>query len=73
MRALTESTLVPIGLAVVAIGGGAAWLTSMHSATARNLETTQRLEVKQDAYNADIQKIYQELAEIKGELKRLTN
>lgn len=36
MKALTEKTLIPLGLAVAVIGGGAWWLSSVHA----QLQTT---------------------------------
>jgi hypothetical protein len=68
---ITDKTLIPLGVAVLVIGGGAAWLTSISNATQISKDGIVRLEAKQDAYSNDLQKIYQELAEIKGELKRI--
>ncbi len=33
---LGEDTLIPLGLAVIAIGGGAMWLTTMHNKVVEN-------------------------------------
>ena len=43
MNKLTESTLIPLGVAVAVIGGASAWMTRMHfitDATAKGLSDT---------------------------------
>jgi uncharacterized UBP type Zn finger protein len=59
MKALTDQTLIPIGLAITAFGGGAAWLTAIHfkinyaqAQIVETKETVSKLETKQDQ-NAD--------------------
>lgn len=70
MEKITENTLIPISLVIILIGG-VVWLTSTHLKAESNLEAVQRIEAKQDRYIQGLNKIYSELAEIKGELKRI--
>lgn len=72
MKEITDKTLIPIGLAVLSIGGGAAWLTDLHVATASNSEMARRIELKQDRYNEELQEINDRLSRIEGELKRIS-
>lgn len=75
MRTLTDKTLVPIGLAVSVIGGGAMWLTKIHltqDAYGRTLSEV-RETIAQDRnsfYNMLLQ-IEKRLSGIEGELKRI--
>jgi hypothetical protein len=68
---ITDTTLIPIGLAVVVIGGGAAWLTAMSLKIDSAIASTQRIEQKQSTYNEDISQIRELISGIHGELKRI--
>lgn len=63
-------TLIPLGAAIIAIGGGAAWLTTVHVQMEANAASIQSIEAKQERYADDIHRISIDIAEIKGELKR---
>jgi len=64
VRTLTENTWIPLGTAVLVIGGGAYWLANIHLATASNTISLNDL-------NPKIEQIQKDIAEIKGELKRI--
>lgn len=66
--ALSDKTLIPLGVAIMVIGGGTAWLTSLHLATASN--TAALAELKQ-SIPEKLENIQRDIAEIKGELKRI--
>lgn len=63
---LTEKTLIPIGLAVIVIGGGSAWFTSLH---AHQLHLTERMDAV-ERIEEQVSQIKQDIAEIRGILKR---
>lgn len=67
--AIDAFTMVPLGAAVLAIGGSAAWLTRLSSKQERHDERLKDVEDQQKQYNKDISYIRSDLAEIKGELK----
>jgi vacuolar-type H+-ATPase subunit I/STV1 len=71
MNKLTEGTLIPIGLAVIAIGGGSMWLTSMYSAINEARATLIEVKEEQKEYVRHLSEIHRELSEIRGELKAL--
>ena len=64
MHKLTERTLIPLGIAIIAIGGGAAWLTNVNA-------SIRSIEAAQNKYTELVEQIRNDLAEIKGELKRI--
>ena len=78
---LTENTFIPIGLAVVVIGGGAAWMTNI-AMTTQNLkdevEFARVSSAKKDEYyikaiqevTTRLQEIRERLIVIETELKR---
>jgi hypothetical protein len=71
VKLLDEKTMVPIGLAVVAIGGASGWCTLVHFRINALASTTIEVQSKQDKYSQDLAEIRTDLAEIKGELRRL--
>lgn len=70
MTKITEMTLIPLGVALISIGGGAAWLTRIHIQMDANAASIQSIEENQTEYSKDIRQIAVDIAEIKGELKR---
>lgn len=64
-KPITVNTWVPIGLAIVVFGGGAAWLTTISWNVAA--ATTELASIKRDQaqYMADVQAIKTDLAVIK--------
>jgi hypothetical protein len=72
---ISERTLVPLGLvggALIALLGGAAWLTNLHFVATAAAQKVEAIEVKQisDAtdINEKLDKVSQDLAEVKGQL-----
>jgi len=43
MNVVSELTLIPIGIALTVIGGGAVWLTAMHSKITENAKNLSEL------------------------------
>lgn len=70
MKAFTENTKVSISL-VLALLGGAAWLTTLYYQTQANADSLKRVEVKQDAYADDLHHIRMDIEGIHGELRRI--
>jgi len=68
---LTENTLIPVGLAVIVIGGGAAWITNIQMSTAATVVKITSMEEKSDKVMESLAEIQNSLAEVKGELKQL--
>lgn len=66
--AISDKTLIPLGIAVLVIGGGATWLTTLHLATTSNATTLS--EMKKDIPEK-LEQIQKDIAEIKGELRRI--
>jgi hypothetical protein len=76
MSKLSENTLIPLGLAIVAIGGAAVWLTTIHLSNNANAENIVEIKATVDKYSDTQQKIFesinqikQDVSEIKTELK----
>ena len=67
MELLSEKTLIPVGLAVVAIGGGSMWLTSLHFETVAVAKEVQVISRKQDVLDG----IQTDLAVIKTKLEKI--
>jgi hypothetical protein len=72
---LTEKTLIPMGLAITVIGGGAMWLTKIHFTQEASAKTLTEL---REAVSVDRRLTYdlllnidRRLSTIEGELKRL--
>jgi hypothetical protein len=65
MGRITEKTEIPIGMAILAIGGGAIWLTTM-AVKATAVETkVERLDQRQEAINNDLIEIKTDLKAVK--------
>lgn len=70
MKEITERTLVPLSL-VITLVGGVSWLTTIHAQGQANAEVLVEVKNKQDKYEENLKAILNQLAEIKGELKRI--
>lgn len=68
---ITEKTMVPLWLALSVIGGAAAWATTLQVQASNTATTIQEMGAHQERYSDDISAIRQDIAEIKGELKRM--
>ena len=71
MKVINQKTLVPLGMSVFIVGGAAFWLSSLQALAQVNKETLHHVINKQTAYNTCIMDIKSDIAEIKGELKRI--
>ena len=65
---VTEETLIPIGLAVLAIGGGTVWLTTIHNKTEVNTRAIAEISAKQESSNDLLKSIDRRLSRIEGKL-----
>jgi len=65
---LTQNTMLPLGLAVSVIGGGAVWLTTLYWEQKAMAASIQRLSSTQIQYAEDIHTIKLDIAVIKNEL-----
>ena len=71
MKVLTENTLIPIGLAILAIGGGSAWVTKMWLVTEAHSQSLERLEQKGDYYVSTLSGVNVQLQEIRERLIKI--
>ena len=73
MKSINENTLIPLGLAVITIGGGAIWLTQLSVQTRANAEILDKIQqdrsIARAEYLKNVEEIKVSLAEIKVELK----
>lgn len=73
MKILTETTLIPLGVAVTVIGGGSIWLTQLSVQTSANAEILHQIQAERKIamaeYLKNVEDIKIQLAEIKTELK----
>lgn len=69
MKALTESTFVPLGIAIIAIGGGAIWLTNVYAQVKESNVAIERLGQKQEEYNKLVIEINGRLSRIEWKLE----
>lgn len=67
VRAITESTLLPLSL-VVMLSGGIMWLTTIHNKTQDLEKSMDRIEIKQDQYNNSLSEVLRKLSRIEGKL-----
>ena len=73
MSELTERTKITLGLAVVAIGGAAVWITSISINVAESSTKLQKIETQQTQYLQSIQLIQTDLAVIKERVESVNN
>lgn len=62
---LDANTKISIGIAVIVIGGGAAWMTSIAFQTNANAKSLDVIEQRQLKYNESIQNIEKDLLVIR--------
>lgn len=70
MTKVTDQTLIPIGLAILTIGGGAAWLTVVHEKVAVSADRIKEMSEDQKKYTEDLHQINARLARIETLLER---
>ncbi len=68
---LTEKTLIPLSLAIMVIGGGAAWLTDVHAEVSHQGQQISEMGEKRDETSRVLTDILVQLSEIKTELRLL--
>lgn len=71
MRVLREQVLIPLGFAIVVIGGGAIWLGNTYAKVTNNTAEIATIKSQHTSYNQHFLDIKAELGEIRGELKRI--
>jgi hypothetical protein len=69
MNFISDSTKVPLGLALAVIGGGAGWLTNIAFQTNANAKTLEVMEKKHDLYLESLQRIETDLAVVRGKVE----
>ena len=73
MNDLTEKTKITLGLAIVAIGGAAMWVTSISINVAESATKLGKIEDQQQKYMSHIQAIQTDLAVIKERVESVNN
>jgi len=71
MAKITENTLIPIGIAITVIGGGSAWLTTMHQSMSAMAQEIRSVKEERKTLYDSLELIRRDISEIKGELKRI--
>lgn len=66
---ITDKTFIPLWLAVVVIGGGAAWLTTLQIAVADSAEKLAKQEIAMNQVSKDALEIKLALARIEEQMK----
>lgn len=73
MKELTEKTLIPIGLALTAIGGGSAFVTKIYLMTDANAAALQQTEKKVEELNELNKTILEKLTRIEERVNFLAS
>jgi len=68
LGAITDKTLIPLGLAVIAIGGGSMWLTEVYAEVKDTSRHVERLAAVQEEYNKNLIEINNRLSRIEWKL-----
>jgi len=68
MAIISERTLMPISLVLIFLGG-VAWLTSIAADVKFTSNTIEKVEIKQERYNATLSEINSRLSRIEGKLE----
>jgi Zn-dependent alcohol dehydrogenase len=71
MSKITDGTLVPLGLAVAVIGGGAVWLTTLHLTTAANAQRIVEVKTTVDSYEERQLKMFEAINQIKSDVSEI--
>lgn len=71
MGAITEKTLIPLGLAVIAIGGGSMWLTQVYAEVKDSSQKLQHVIIQQEEYNKNLIEINSRLSRIETKIEDL--
>lgn len=67
---LNEKTAIPIGLAIVAIGGAATWMTTVHLAVQETRQRQDRQEQRESANTELLREIKERIIIIETEIKK---
>jgi cell division protein FtsB len=73
MTKISDLTLIPIGMALTTIGGGAAFVTKLYYTTEANAAAIEKANQKVDELATENKTILQELATIKAGIGYLIN
>lgn len=71
MNKLDDSTWVPLGLAIVTIGGAAMWITSISINVEASQDKLNQLQTKQDQYFEAVHAMQSDLAVIKERVESI--
>ena len=75
MKLIDATTKIPLSLAVVAIGGAAVFITTLHDTGQATASSVQKLEARVDLQEEKTEKYFHEInlkiGEILGELNRI--
>lgn len=66
---IDDKVLIPIGLAIGAIGGAAVWMTTVWVELGSASSSISEIRVNQKEYTENLNEIRRDIAEIKAELK----
>lgn len=69
LNKITEKTVIPLSLAVMVIGGGAAWLTDVHAEVQHQSAQIQDIDADRSDISKKLTDILIELSEIRTELR----
>lgn len=73
IETLTEKTWIPLGAAVIVIGGATAWLTSVSWNVASATQEISSMKRDQQQYMQDVQAIKTDIAVIKIQVQSVNN
>lgn len=68
---ITEKTLIPIGVAIASIGGGAVWLTMLWIQTSTNAQSIEKVELNQDRFFSSMSSVQKDIEIIKFKVEDL--
>jgi len=69
MSKISDQTLIPIGIAVLVIGGGAAWLTALYAKTDALADSLRQKTAVIESVSHDVNQIKLDIREIKTRLR----
>lgn len=70
LKELSDKTLLPLGLAVIVIGGGAIWLTTVYNEVQANTRAIESATITQKEYVKTLQEINLRLTIIEQKIDR---
>lgn len=70
MKALTENTLIPLGIAILAIGGGSMWITSLYAEVQSTSTAVKEARTRQEETSKTLNEINERLSRIEWKLEK---